>query len=47
MRRGVIHLGQTIIAYGVTIEYFIENVVNYLTLFQAYKVASRNGLNRL
>lgn len=43
----LIHVGQAIIAYGGTIEYFIENVVNYPTLSEAYKVASLNGLNRL
>lgn len=43
----LIHLGQAIIAYGGTIQYFIDNVVNYPTLSEAYKVASLNGLNRL
>ena len=43
----LIHLGQAIIAYGGTIDYFIENVVNYPTLSDAYKVASLNGVNRL
>ena len=43
----LIHLGQAVIAYGGTIEYFIDNVVNYPTLSEAYKVAALNGLNRL
>jgi len=43
----LIHLGQAIIAYGGTIEYFVDNVVNYPTLSEAYKVAALNGLNRL
>jgi NAD(P) transhydrogenase len=43
----LIHLGQAIIAYGGTIDYFIENVVYYPTLSEAYKVASQNGVNRL
>ena len=43
----LIHLGQAVIAYGGTIEYVIDNVVNYPTLSEAYKVATLNGLNRL
>ncbi|MGH7964115.1 MAG: Si-specific NAD(P)(+) transhydrogenase [Candidatus Binatia bacterium] len=43
----LIHLGQAVIAYGGTIEYFIDNVVNYPTLSEAYKVAALNGYNRL
>jgi NAD(P) transhydrogenase len=34
-------------AYGGTIEYFIDNVVNYPTLSETYKVAALNGYNRL
>lgn len=43
----LIHVGQAVIAYGGTIEYFIDNVVNYPTLSEAYKVAALNGYNRL
>jgi NAD(P) transhydrogenase len=43
----LIHIGQAVIAYGGTIEYFIDNVVNYPTLSEAYKVAALNGYNRL
>lgn len=43
----LIHLGQAVIAYGGTIEYFIDNVMNYPTLSEAYKVAALNGYNRL
>jgi NAD(P) transhydrogenase len=43
----LIHLGQAIIAYGGTIEYFIDNVVNYPTFSETYKVAALNGYNRL
>jgi len=43
----LIHLGQAVIAYGGTIEYFIDNVVNYPTLSEAYKIAALNGYNRL
>ena len=43
----LIHIGQAVIAYGGTIEYFIDNVVNYPTLSEAYKVAALNDYNRL
>ncbi|HJY84595.1 MAG TPA: Si-specific NAD(P)(+) transhydrogenase [Candidatus Binatia bacterium] len=43
----LIHVGQAVMAYGGTIEYFIDNVVNYPTLSEAYKVAALNGYNRL
>jgi NAD(P) transhydrogenase len=43
----LIHIGQAVITYGGTIEYFIDNVVNYPTLSEAYKVAALNGYNRL
>ena len=43
----LIHVGQAVITYGGTIEYFIDNVVNYPTLSEAYKVAALNGYNRL
>ena len=43
----LVHVGQAVIAYGGTIEYFIDNVVNYPTLSEAYKIAALNGYNRL
>ncbi len=43
----IIHVGQAVMAYGGTIEYFIDNVVNYPTLSEAYKIAALNGYNRL
>ena len=43
----MIDLGQAVIAFGGTIEYIVDNVVNYPTLTEAYKVASLNGLNRI
>ncbi|MEP7027304.1 MAG: Si-specific NAD(P)(+) transhydrogenase [Candidatus Eisenbacteria bacterium] len=41
------HLGQAVIAFGGTLEYFRDTVFNYPTLSEAYKVAALNGLNRL
>jgi NAD(P) transhydrogenase len=43
----LVHVGQAVMAYGGTIEYFIDNVVNYPTLSEAYKIAALNGYNRL
>ena len=43
----LIHVGQAVVAYGGTIEYFIDTVVNYPTLSEAHKVAALNGYNRL
>jgi len=43
----IIHIGQTILATGGTIEYFRDTVFNYPTLAEAYKVAALDGLNKL
>jgi len=43
----LIHIGQAVMALGGTVEYFINNVFNYPTLAEAYKVAALNGLNKL
>jgi NAD(P) transhydrogenase len=43
----LIHLGQTVMAAGMPIDYFVESVFNYPTLAECYKVAALNGLNRL
>jgi NAD(P) transhydrogenase len=43
----IIHIGQAVLAFGGTIEYFRDAVFNYPTLAEAYKVAALNGLNRL
>ena len=43
----LIHLGQTVMAAGMAIDYFVESVFNYPTLAECYKVAALNGLNRL
>jgi len=34
-------------AFGGTVDYFINNVFNFPTLAEAYKVAALNGLNKL
>ncbi|HEX4441311.1 MAG TPA: Si-specific NAD(P)(+) transhydrogenase [Thermoanaerobaculia bacterium] len=43
----IIHIGQAVLAYGGTIEYFRDTVFNYPTMAEAYKVAGLDGLNRL
>lgn len=43
----IIHIGQTILSTGGTIEYFRDTVFNYPTLAEAYKVAALDGLNKL
>ena len=43
----IIHIGQAVLSFGGTIEYFRDAVFNYPTLAEAYKVAALDGLNRL
>ena len=42
----LIHIGQTVMAAGMPIDYFIESVFNYPTLAECYKVAALDGVNR-
>jgi len=43
----IIHIGQAVMAYDGTVEYFRDTVFNYPTLAEAYKVAALDGLNKL
>ena len=43
----IIHVGQAVIAFEGTIDYFRDTVFNYPTMAEAYKVAGLDGLNRL
>jgi NAD(P) transhydrogenase len=43
----IIHIGQAILKFHGTINYFIDSVFNYPTLSGVYKIAAQNGLNRL
>ena len=43
----IIHIGQAVLYYGGSIEYFRDTVFNYPTLAEAYKVAALDGLNKL
>ena len=42
----LIHIGQAVLAFGGTIEYFRDTVFNYPTFAEAYKVAALDGLDR-
>jgi NAD(P) transhydrogenase len=43
----IIHIGQAVLAYSGSIEYFRDTVFNYPTLAEAYKVAALDGINKL
>jgi NAD(P) transhydrogenase len=43
----LVHIGQAVIAHGGKVDYFVDNVFNYPTLAEAYKVAALNGINKL
>lgn len=43
----LIHIGQAVMSYGGTIDYFKDAVFNYPTLSLAYKEAAFNGFNKL
>lgn len=43
----LIHIGQAVLAYGGTVEYFVHNVFNYPTMAECYRTAALDGINRL
>jgi NAD(P) transhydrogenase len=43
----LIHIGQAVMAFNGTVDFFIQNVFNFPTLAEAYKVAALNGVNRM
>lgn len=43
----IIHIGQAVMAFGGTVDFFVNNVFNWPTLAEAYKVAALNGVNKL
>jgi hypothetical protein len=42
----LIHIGQAVLSFGGTVEYFVQSVFNYPTLAEAYKVAAFDVRNR-
>lgn len=43
----IIHIGQTVMAFGGDVRYFINHMMNYPTYAEAYRVAAFNGVNRI
>jgi NAD(P) transhydrogenase len=43
----LLHIGQAVLAFKGTVEYFADSVFNYPTLAECYKAAAFNGLNKL
>ncbi len=43
----LLHIGQAVLAFKGTIDYFVDTVFNYPTLAECYKAAAFNGLNKL
>ena len=43
----LIHIGQAVLSYGGTLDYFVDTVFNYPTLAECYKTAAFDGVNRL
>ncbi len=43
----IIHIGQAVLAYEGTIDYFIENTFNYPTFAECYRVAGLDGYNKV
>ncbi|MFV1996610.1 MAG: Si-specific NAD(P)(+) transhydrogenase [Acidiferrobacterales bacterium] len=43
----LIHIGQAVMILGGKLEYFVENVFNYPTLAETYKVAALDAWNRI
>ena len=43
----LVHLGQSVIAFNGDIRYFIQNVLNYPSYSETYRIAAFNGINRV
>ena len=43
----LVHIGQAVLAFGGTIDYFLNTVFNYPTLAECYKTAAFDGINRI
>jgi NAD(P) transhydrogenase len=43
----LVHIGQAVMAFGGTLDYFLTSVFNYPTLAECYKVAALDGYNKL
>ena len=43
----LVHIGQAVLAFGGSVDYFVTNVFNYPTLAECYNTAAFDGINRL
>ena len=43
----LVHIGQAVMVFGGTVDYFVNTVFNYPTLAECYKTAALDGINRL
>jgi len=43
----LVHIGQAVMAFDGTVDYFVSAVFNYPTLAECYKVAALDGINKL
>lgn len=43
----LIHIGQVAMSYNARIDYFIDQIFNYPTYAEGYRIAALNGLNKL
>ena len=43
----VIHIGQTVMGFGGTVDYLVDTVFNYPTLAESYKVAALDATNKM
>jgi len=47
MRLSIVHIGQAVLTFCGTMDYFRDTVFNYPTFAEANKVAGLDGLNKL
>lgn len=43
----VIHIGQVAMSFGAKVDYFVDQVFNYPTFAEGYRIAALNGLNKI
>jgi NAD(P) transhydrogenase len=43
----LVHIGQAVLTFGGDVDYFVDNVFNYPTFAECYKVAALDGYNKI
>ena len=43
----LVHIGQAVLAFDGTLDYFVNSVFNYPTFAECYKVAALDGFNKV